>query len=245
MNPFFRWLGQQRFSVMLLALALGLAALVKSSKGTGLMDLVWGLSLPWHADGQVQQQLIDAQVEAMQQQLQELEAQNQSLKTLVDLPALPERKKIVAPVIARGSDNWWQAITLGKGSKDGIAVNDVVMAPGGLVGRVTEVTPTTSLVLLVTDPSSNVGVTITRNRKVGILKGQLDRYGKVEFFEKNPEVKVNDAVVSSHLSSIFPPGIPIGRIAEVEQGDEVSTVATVTFTVPLDTLEWVSVLVHG
>jgi rod shape-determining protein MreC len=119
------------------------------------------------------------------------------------------------------------------------------VAPGGLVGRIMSVTPNTSRVLLVTDPNSQIGITVTRSRQVGILKGRSDRYGVLEFFEKTPDVKMNDAVVTSTLSSRFPPGMPMGRISELKLDKLPTPQAIVEFVAPIDNLEWVNVLVNG
>jgi rod shape-determining protein MreC len=245
MKKVIRWWSRSQSLILLACLVLGAAGLVKLTQGMGLMDLNRWLVWPFKGDGKVQQQLLNAQTQSLQQQIQELEAQNKSLKALLDLPALPNRKKVAAPVLFRSADNWWNLLTLGKGSTDGIKVDSVVVAPGGLVGRIMSVTPNTSRVLLVTDPNSQIGITVTRSRQVGILKGRSNRYGVLEFFEKTPDVKMNDAVVTSTLSSRFPPGMPMGRISELKLDKLPTPQAIVEFVAPIDNLEWVNVLVNG
>lgn len=245
MKKVVRWWSRSQSLILLACLVLGAAGLVKLTQGTGLADLNRWLVWPFKGDGKVQQQLLDAQTQSLQQRIQELEAQNQSLKALLDLPSLPNRKKVAAPVLSRSADNWWNLLTLGKGSADGIKVDSVVMAPGGLVGRIMSVTPNTSRVLLVSDPNSQIGITVTRSRQVGILKGRSDRYGVLDFFEKNPDVKVKDSIVTSTLSSRFPPGVAMGRISELRLDKLPTPQAIVEFVAPLDKLEWVNVLVNG
>jgi rod shape-determining protein MreC len=245
MNKFSRWWSKSQSSVLLVLLILGAAGLVKITQGSGLLDLNRWLAWPFKPDGAVQQQVLDAQTKGLQQRIQELEAQNRSLKALLDLPVLPGRKQLFAAVLSRSADNWWQQLTLGKGSADGVTVDSVVIAPGGLVGRVMTVTLHTSRVLLLSDPNSQIGITVTRSRQVGILKGQSDQYGVLEFFEKTPDVKMNDAIVTSTLSSRFPPGLPIGRISELRLEKQPIAQAIVEFAVPIDHLECVSILVDG
>jgi rod shape-determining protein MreC len=120
-----------------------------------------------------------------------------------------------------------------------------VVAPGGLVGRVISVTPTSSRVLLVTDPTSQVGVTISRSRQVGLLRGRSNRRGVLEFFEKTPNVKKDDVVVTSTLSSRFPAGIVVGRVTDVDLDRLPAPQVIVEFSVPLDHVEWVNVLTNG
>ncbi len=242
MHVFFRWWGQHRTAGFLIVLVLFLTWVIRAYQGAGIVDLARGLTWPWQNDGAIEQPLIDAQTEELRQRVAELEAQNTALKKLLELPPVPGRTAVAAPVISRAGDNWWQQLTVGKGSRAGINVDAVVTAPGGLVGRVVSVTPTTSRVLLVTDPSSQIGVTITRSREVGILRGRSERYGMIEFFQKGANVKPDDALVTSALSSRFPPGLPIGKVTSLKAPQGTTSQAIVEFTVPLDTLEWVNVL---
>ncbi len=245
MKTLVRWWNRYRSTLLVALLILSAAGVVRATQGAGVTDINRWLVWPFKTDGQVQQRLLDAQSQALQQQVQELEAQNRSLKSLLDLPPLPTQKKIAASILSRGSDNWWQQLTLGKGSADGIRVDAVVVAPGGLVGRIMSVTPNTSRVLLITDPTSQVGITISRSRQVGILRGRLDRHGVLDFFDKTPDVKKDDVVVTSTLSSRFPGGIAVGRVTELYLDRQPTPQALVDFTVPLEHVEWVSVLVSG
>jgi rod shape-determining protein MreC len=245
MKSFVLWWHRYRSALLVALLILSAAGVVRATQGAGVSDLNRWLVWPFKPDGLAQQKLLDAQSQALQQQVQELEAQNRSLKSLLDLPPLPNRKRIAASVISRGSDNWWQQLTLGKGSVDGVRVDAVVVAPGGLVGRVMSVTPNTSRVLLVTDPTSQVGITISRSRQVGILRGRSDRRGVLEFFDKTPDVKKDDVIVTSTLSSRFPAGIAVGRVTELSPERQPTPQAIVEFTVPIEHVEWVNVLING
>ncbi|WP_404790288.1 rod shape-determining protein MreC [Altericista sp. CCNU0014] len=245
MKSLLRWWSRYRSALLVALLILSVAGVVRATQGAGVADINRWLVWPFKTDGKAQQRLLDAQSKALQQQIQELEAQNRSLKSLLDLAPLPNQKKIAASVLSRGADNWWQQITLGKGSVEGVRVDAVVVAPGGLVGRVMSVTPNTSRVLLITDPTSQVGITVSRTRQVGILRGRLDRRGVLEFFDKMPDVKKGDAVVTSNLSSRFPGGIAVGRVTELDLDRQPTPQALVEFTVPLEHVEWVSVLVNG
>jgi rod shape-determining protein MreC len=245
MNRFVLWWRRYQSTLLVSLLILSAAGVVRATQGAGVADLNRLLLWPFKSDGAAQQRLLDAQSKALQQQVQELETQNRSLKSLLDLPPLPNRKKIAASVISRGSDNWWQQLTLGKGSMDGVRVDAVVVAPGGLVGRVMSVTPQTSRVLLVTDPTSQVGITISRSRQVGILRGRSNRSGVLEFFDKTPDIKKDDVVVTSTLSSRFPAGIAVGRVTDVDLDRRPSPQVVVEFLVPLEHVEWVNVLTNG
>ncbi len=245
MNRFVLWWRRYQSTLLVSLIILSAAGVVRATQGAGVADLNRLLVWPFKSDGAAQQRLLDAQSQALQQQVQELETQNRSLKSLLNLPPSPNQKKIAASVISRGADNWWQQLTLGKGSADGVRVDAVVVAPGGLVGRVMSVTLQTSRVLLVTDPTSQVGITISRSRQVGILRGRSDRKGVLEFFDKTPDVKKDDVVVTSTLSSRFPAGIAVGRVTDVDLDRLPIPQVVVEFSVPLEHVEWVNVLTNG
>ena len=113
--------------------------------------------------------------------MQELKNQNQQLKQLGSYSATVPNKGILAPILLRSADNWWQQLTIGRGSKDGIAVDHIVVGIGGVVGRVVSVSPHTSRVLLVSDPNSKMGVLISRTRNMGILQGTRANQAVLQF----------------------------------------------------------------
>ena len=177
----------------------------------------------------------------LEQQITALETRNRALQTLLDERPIQENKAIAAPLIGRSADHWWQQIVLGKGKQDGIGVGSVVRAPGGVVGRVTQVSNHTSRVLLVTDPSSKIGVTISRSQRMGILRGLGGSYAIVDFFQKDPDARIGDTVVTSSVSRLFPPGLPIGTIKSLKLEQTANPQAVIELSAPIGDLEWVSV----
>jgi rod shape-determining protein MreC len=143
--------------------------------------------------------------------------------------------------VGRSADYWWQQVTLGRGSQDGIKEGFVVTGIGGLVGRVISVTPHTSKVLLVSDPSSRVGASISRSRDMGLIKGQGDQTAVMQFFEKVPDVRPGDIVTTSAVSTRFPSGLPIGKVKSVNLESGPAPEATIELSAPLNYLEWVIV----
>ena len=191
-----------------------------------------------------QKQLVDAQTVQLRQQVTDLEVRNQTLQKLLEQEGIKNDQAIAVPILGRSADNWWQQLTLSKGQKDGINIGSVVSAPGGLVGRVTAVSQDTSRVLLISDPTSRIGVIVSRSRHMGILQGQSSTEAVVTFFDKSPDVKVGDAIVTSSLSRLFPPGLPIGIIKTLKLKQNYNPQAFVELSVPISKLEWVSVYRH-
>jgi rod shape-determining protein MreC len=186
-----------------------------------------------------------AQVEQLQNELQEYKNQNQQLKQLLNYSSTLQTKGILAPIILRSADNWWQQVTLGRGSNDGIKVDHVVVGTGGLVGRVVNVTPHTSRVLLASDPSSRIGVIVSRTRHMGFIQGTRGNQAVLQFFDKRPNVKKGDVVLTSAVSQLFPAGIAVGRVIDTNLDKSPAPEAIVELTAPLAHLEWVTVHAHN
>ncbi len=189
--------------------------------------------------------LTDSRLEELETQLQELEIQNRQLQQLLNYQQKIPLATVATTVVGRSAGHWWHQIWVGEGSNQGITPGSVVLAPGGLVGRVLDVTPHTSRVLLVTDPSSKVGVMVNRSRAMGILVGQGTGQTVLEFFDKNPDVKPGDRIVTSPFSTIFPAGIAVGKIESIDWRAMPAPQATVQLHAPVERLEWVLLHSYG
>jgi rod shape-determining protein MreC len=186
-----------------------------------------------------------AGVEQLQNEVQELKNQNQQLKQLAGYSATVSNKGILAPVLLHSADNWWQQVVIGRGSADGIAIDSIVVGTGGVVGRIVDVSPHTSRVLLVSDPSNRMGVLISRTRNMGILQGTRTNQAVLQFFDKRPSVKIGDVVSTSAVSQLFPAGLTVGRVTEINLNKSPAPEAIVEFTAPFNALEWVTVHPHN
>jgi rod shape-determining protein MreC len=76
---------------------------------------------------------------------------------------------------------------------------------------------------------------------MGVLHGQAQDLAILEFFDRDPGVKPGDIVLTSPFSSIFPGGIPVGRIKSVNLDKQPAPEAQVEFSVPMGPLEFVRV----
>ncbi|MBE9214831.1 rod shape-determining protein MreC [Plectonema cf. radiosum LEGE 06105] len=230
----------------LLVLVVGGVFIVRQTQGELLAELYNGITRPlevFQSEPNQQQYLKDAKVQELQAKITELESQNQNLKALLkyvekepkDVPTIPAR------VVGRSADNWWQQVSLNRGSLAGIQEGYVVKAEGGLVGLIDNVTSNTSRVLLISDMTSQVGVNISRTGAKGILRGDGSADAVLEFYEKVPNVKPGDVVSTSTYSSKFPSGVPIGKIKSLDLKRLPASVATVELFPPIRSLDWVTV----
>jgi rod shape-determining protein MreC len=86
-----------------------------------------------------------------------------------------------------------------------------------VVGRVVKVSGNYSKVLLITDPNSAVGGVVQRTRARGLVVGSGGRELEMKYVEQTLNVEKGDLVVTSALGGIFPKGIVIGRVEEVDK----------------------------
>lgn len=162
--------------------------------------------------------------------LSQYEEENKNLKQLLEMKSLYQNYEgIGANVIGKDSSNWYKVITIDKGTKSGVEENSVILASGGLVGHVWEAsdltsastTPNSAKVLSIIDDRSSVSAEVVRTGDVGIVNGDIELVNEgLCVLEINVESEVikGDQIVTSHLSSIYPPGIPIGTVEEVVDG---------------------------
>jgi rod shape-determining protein MreC len=235
------WWERYSFQTAVIATGIGLAWLIRQTQGVAIMETYQFLSRPFQSSVSKQELLQDAQTRELRYRLSELESQNQRMKELLQVKANQADAGVWAVVIGRGADSWWNQILVGKGSNDGVKTGAVVVGPGGLVGRVTYVSPNSSQILLVSDPNSQVGVVISRSRYTGMLKGQSQNTAILEFFERDPDVKVGDIVHTSQFSTLYPENVPVGRIRSINLDKQPSPEAIVEFSTPLGLLEYVKV----
>lgn len=237
-----RWWDRHGLRLSMIGLALGTAWFLRQTQATVVFEIYQGVARPFQGTAPSQETVLkDAQVQELQQRLMELESQNQQLQALLDYRSNQAEPGIMAPVIGRGADHWWQQITLGRGSQAGVAVGSIVSGTGGIVGRVVQVTPHTSRVLLISDPGSQVGVAISRSRQMGYMRGQSQNRAVMEFFDKVPDVRPGDVVTTSVFSQLYPAGLPVGRVESVDLNKVPAPEAVIELSAPIGALEWVTV----
>jgi len=241
MDTLRRWWDRNWLQVALIGLVISTAWFARQTQGGSLFEVYQLLTRPFQSNPSKQELLTSAKVVEMEAKLQQVEKENQKLRELLGYVSQNKEKAIAAPIVGRSADHWWQQITLGRGSKDGIKEDFVVTAPGGLVGRVSNVTDHTSRVLLISDPTSRVGVIINRSRYMGIMRGKSGNKAVMQFFERVPDVRRGDVVTTSSASKYFPSGLPVGRVESVNLSQSPAPEAVILLSAPTSVLEWVAV----
>ncbi|MDD4171410.1 MAG: rod shape-determining protein MreC [Syntrophomonas sp.] len=180
-------------------------------------------------------------------QLRENKAEVERLRGLLGYKEAHEDQYLLeaARVIARSPNNWYKTLTLDKGADFGIAVNMPVINPDGLVGKVISVSSNSAQVLLITDREMAVGAILQETRENrGIVEG-IGNNGELRMINIPYYSLVRDGerVVSSGLSEIYPPGIQIGLIKDIQkEASGLVLYATVEPFVDFDQLEEILVI---
>src|SRR6185436_16995363 len=162
--------------------------------------------------------------------------QNAKLRGLLSLDAVPNDltpyHPVTARVVTRSPTLWFAKVTISKGSGDGIAVGQPVIAAdgdgsdeAGLIGKVDQVVGSSAVVRLITDSSTAVAATTADGTVFGTVKPSPGnpRDLIMDSVAAGAVVKPGEFVVTagtvsrrSELGSLYPPDLPIGRISHIE-----------------------------
>ncbi|MCF0133586.1 MAG: rod shape-determining protein MreC [Blautia sp.] len=153
----------------------------------------------------------------------------------VEYSALP---KIAAEIISKDPGNWYNSFMINRGSRDGIRVNNNVIAGKGLVGIVTQVGPNWAAVRSIIDDSSNVSAMTVSTLDNCVVHGDLEliEEGKLRFeqlYDQENKVTLGERIVTSNISEKFVEGLFIGYVSEVKP-DTNNLTKTGTIVTPVD-----------
>ncbi len=144
-----------------------------------------------------------------------LEAENKSLKSLVNLTDLPRYTHVAARVIADTGGAFAQSVMIDAGQSSGVKEQFAALTGEGLVGRVIESGRWASRVLLLTDSNSRVPVLIEQSRHRAVIAGNNTSQMTLLYLPDDASVFVGQRVVTSGHGGIFSAGIPVGIITQV------------------------------
>lgn len=124
---------------------------------------------------------------------------------------------IPAKVVANMVNRYDNLITIDKGSADGVKRDMGVVCGMGVVGIVYLVSEHYSIVIPALNSHSNISCTIQRRGYFGYLRwrGGSSQLAYLEDVPKHAHFKLGDNVVTSGYSSVFPPGVMVGKVLHV------------------------------
>jgi rod shape-determining protein MreC len=146
-----------------------------------------------------------------------------------------------ADVVYLDFSSWLTTLVIYSGGPP-VQLDQVVLAPTGLVGRVVEVASPYAKVQLLTDRSASVGAMIVRTRRQGVLRGAGSGTLDLEYIPVQADVRSGDRLLTAGIDGIFPRGIPIGTVVSVKDAGQLFHEIRVVPAVDLGTLDRVYLL---
>ncbi|ERI04768.1 rod shape-determining protein MreC [Atopobium sp. oral taxon 810] len=150
-------------------------------------------------------------------ELEEAQQTAKRLQKLLDLQDSYNLKSTAARIIAGSTDSWSSTVTIDKGTLAGLAVGMPVTDAAGIIGQTIACGPTSSTVRLLTDEGSSVAAMLQGTRVQGMLNGSADGTLHLTLIGTDQKVEVGDMVVTSGLGGVFPKGLPLGRVYNVNR----------------------------
>lgn len=153
--------------------------------------------------------------------LRVLKEENMRLTQLLNLKRERWPHLLAARVVTRDPQRWFQEILVDKGAEEGVRVDDPILALAGpreaLVGRIVEASAHTSRAMLIYDSLSAVAATVSgENPADGVVEGSSSHDLYLKYLSRDSQVKIGDLVVTSGLGHMFPAGISIGWVQDIQ-----------------------------
>lgn len=188
------------------------------------------------------------ELESQIRRAEALEEENVRLRAFLELKE-PwfDIEKVTAQVIGRVPANYKWAITIDKGTADGVQPEMPVVNPDGLVGTVVRADSNSAIVLMLIDPQGAASARVQDTYDSGLVEGNgTDEALTMRLVGTNTKVAVGSKVVTaSYVNGLFPPDIPIGEVSHVG-GDvrQVEQQLEVNPYVEFTSLDYVQVLLE-
>lgn len=154
-------------------------------------------------------------------QVEQLTMENTQLRQLLGLRERLSTPTLAAEVLYDAADPYTRRVIVDKGLAQGVQPGSPVIDESGVLGQVTRVHPLISEVTLVTDPEQAIPVVNTRTGVRGITYGDAGRHGsgglELRYMAANADVQPGDLLTTSGVDGVYPPGIPVAKVAKVER----------------------------
>ena len=158
-----------------------------------------------------------------------------------------EMRMLPSEVVGLDVSPSFRSVLIDRGSSHGVESGFPVVTEAGVVGLVTHTAGHAAKTMLVLDRQSAVEGVVQRSRVRGIAQGHGSDDLRFEFLVREGDVQVGDTVLTSGLGGVYPKGLRIGEVVEIESaGGHLLQVARVKTAVDFGRLEQVFVMLrHG
>lgn len=176
---------------------------------------------------------------------EQLAAENERLRALLELQPQLQVRSVAAELLYEAGDPYSRKIFINRGARHGIAAGAPVVNEAGVLGQVTEIYPLSAVVTLLTDRDAAIPVLNTRTQQRGAAFGGAEGGTALElrFVAANADVQAGDAMTTSGVDGVYPPGLPVAKVARVERRSDAGFARIVLAPmVPMDNLRHMLVL---
>jgi rod shape-determining protein MreC len=198
-------------------------------------------------NGALKQRVQELEVELKGKQ--DLTAENERLKALLSLKEQSKYKVLPARIIGRDPSIWFDSSIINRGSLDGVKLNMPVVTDGGIVGRITAVSPLTAQVDLITKDKSGLGAAVGEigsSNALGVVSGtSKSDLLEMRYVSGSVDVQIGQTVYTTGQDGIYPAGLKVGDIVDLKSGS--ATVPHQIFIQPaarLNSMQEVGVLLY-
>ena len=211
-----------------------------ASGGAGYLQ---GLKDAQAAENAARQQLARQAERAAR--VEQLAAENERLRALLGLQPALQVKSLAAELLYEAGDPYSRKIFINRGASAGVVAGAPVVNEAGVLGQVTEVYPLSSVATLLIDREAAIPVLNTRTQQRGAAYGGAEGGSALElrFMAANADVQVGDLLATSGVDGVYPPGLPVAKVARVDRRSDAGFARIVLAPVaPLDNLRHLLVL---
>jgi rod shape-determining protein MreC len=166
----------------------------------------------YNENQRLKHQIGDLQMQLQQHREDILELQR--LRGVLSFPSENVGKTVIARVIGRDAARN-QTVTIDKGAVHGLKPDSAVITPAGVVGRVIQTSNFFSIVQLIIDSQTAVGVLLESTRRQGVVRGTGGRDLDLDYIDDDNDMKPGDVFLTSGLDRIYPKGLPLGVITSI------------------------------
>ncbi len=183
---------------------------------------IWSNYIGLHG-ARAENERLRAEIDQLRLENRDLAAQAgeaQRLSLLMNFhDAHQETPMLAAEVIGASADAASHTLFLNRGDRDHVRRNMAVITPDGIVGKIVEVLPTTSQVLLINDKDSGAGALLADTRTHGVVKGSGDPDARLDYIVNDESVHAGEMILTSGEDRIFPKDLLIGTISSASPGN--------------------------
>lgn len=178
-------------------------------------DHVQGLRAARAAEAAARNEL--ARLSLRASQVERLSEENSRLRALLDMKPALTVKSISAQVMYEAADPYSRKVFIDRGTTHGVVLGAPVINEVGVVGQVTRAYPLTSIVTLLSDRDAAIPIYNNRSQQRGAAFGGVEGGMELRYMAGNVDAKPGDALTTSGVDGVYPPGLAVGQITRVDR----------------------------